>query len=906
MAEIGKWTGGKPWEWPDDWDDWKDDVNTVATFLIDLLDIAVQALELAKAFIPSYIDPISAIVAAIVEEIKSYVKDLQQSGAYAVGDWSEVYFSYPFENLKGGFTEYEKRMVGRLTDWKDPNRPNVSPRTKTLALFFYATVDVSEVQKLKRIIRAFMKMFDFKSNMNPLPQPINLAAEYGTDGMSIFSFGPLFSSGMGKKPPAVANLTWEVPKPIQPELTSIGTGVVPPVDGFIVEVSTVPEGIKLMYDRPKESSKQTKEDAEGNQKKERETGFVQKYDGTPVVLWGGGDQLKVNEDIWLDNSIGADGTVKEGAVRVFGQVSDSDPGKALIPLENLKLENPDGSYDYYLQRTFMVGQLASAFSPGSSYTISLALKDLPKDADFVLEDGEFIIEDNGHPTTFYARVRACSDLIENSVGLLGSPSDESFAYKFDLSLDTIPSEGPVSVQFVPDADGDAPYFDDVGNPSVPLVLTFPNEITYQFLQAVEAAVIVLALSRPDYTPLDDMTEFDADDLTAIRAGTSQKILPYSAVADSTTGLEGFSELLVKIMGDNYWDRYSDSKRSVTSFRTYLIRKARAVALELYELMGRPMPALEERMVNETKKLRETELGFVAGDKTEQTILEAAYSREDEYGLAANPYQVFGENLPSTVFISEEESYTSTMVKYDYKAEPARQDKDFWIPMSDLSPEVKDELDAITIFSYKEETIDDVNYYVPYTNPLAPAESRYPAAAHTPVFFDEASQQVAFVRTMITTDMYDEAKMVLNLVAAGFRKRGSGEWEAFRFFPQLPKFMDFMKAIENWLKAIAESIKAVGDALLSYINFIQARVLELQMFIRKINQLIQSLQLLEIPSGYVLLTFSDGTDGVLSDFQSAEDKPADSAAAYGAGALLVLPLAPIPATELITDLLASED
>jgi hypothetical protein len=900
--EIGKWHGGALWEWPEEWDDWKEDVNTVATTLIQLLDIAVQALELAKAFIPSYIDPISAIVAAIVEEIQSYVKDLQQSGAYAVGDWSEIYFKYPFLELKGGFTEYEKRMVGRLTDWKDPNRPNLSTQTKTLALFFYATADVTEIQRLKRLIQTFMRLFDFKSNMDPLPQPINLEVQYGTDGMSIFSFGPLFSEDMGKEAPAVANLTWDIARPVQSEYTNIVKGFVPPVDGWIVEVSTAPDGMKLLYDRPKETAKQTKEDAGGNQKKERETGYLEKDDGSRVTLWGGGDQLKLDEDLWATTSFEADGTVTEGRQFVYGQISDADSGKSIIPLEWLK-EKEGNEWKYYLQRTFMVGQLASSFSPGQSYTISLNLKDLPRDADFEWEDGECTRRDNGQPTTFYARVRACTDLIENSVGFSGTPSDESFAYKFDLNPMAVPSEGPVTVQFVEDADGDAPYFDDLGEPSTPVVLTFPDEIAYQFLEAVEAAIIVLALCRPDYTILADDTDLDDDEKTAIRAGTALMTKRFLKMADSTTGLEGFYDLLVQVMGDNYEKRYSETKTSVTSFRLYLIRQARQIALDLYGLMGRPMPALEKKIVEQTKNLRETKLGLVAGRKS--TILEAAYSTEDAFGIAANVFQVFGDYPPTHTM--EPEQTNSTMIYYSYKEKPIAEYEDM-LPASEISAARLVELNAKESRQYKLETVKGSEYYVPYVSPPEASYETYPAKPHTPIFYDLGISRAIFARTVITTGMYNEAAMVLNLVAAAYQRKGSGEWKAYRFFSTLPNFMDFMKSIENWLKAIQESIKAVGDALKSYINFVQARVIELQMFIRKINQLIQSLQMLAIPSGHVLLTFSDGTDGVLSDLQSAENKPYDGATAYGAGALLVLPLAPIPATELIVDLLAasSED
>ena len=50
-------------------------------------------------------------------------------------------------------------------------------------------------------------------------------------------------------------------------------------------------------------------------------------------------------------------------------------------------------------------------------------------------------------------------------------------------------------------------------------------------------------------------------------------------------------------------------------------------------------------------------------------------------------------------------------------------------------------------------------------------------------------------------------------------------------------------------------------------------------------------LMDVPTGYVLILSSNGTDGVLTDFQGAAEKPLDSNASYGAGALAVIPLIP---------------
>jgi hypothetical protein len=910
MADDYEWRSGKPWEWPESWADWKDGVNTVASVMINLLDVAVQALNLAKAFVPSYVDPITAIVQALVAEIEAYIRDLQQSGAYAVGDWSAIYLSYPYQNLRGGYNEYEKRMVARLTDWKDPNRPDVSPKTRVLALFFYVDADLTTIQELRRNLQAFQQLLNLKPSVgDTLPRAFNPRVAYGSEGMTVFSYGPIFSGLSWNKPPAVANITWEVTKPLPSDslITQFAQNFTPPVDGFLIEVSTVPNGIALKVDRPDLTAKETKLDSTGKEIKPRETlDIVESGNGNSIVLWGGGDQLSIDSSVQYTSSFGTGGSTKEGCVRVYGQVSDSDPGKKIIPLEKLKEWDADKKeWKYRLQRTFMLGQLASYFSPGASYTYSLPLEDLPIDADFNFDSSNNLtIQDNGRPKTYYARVRACSDLVENSAD---SPSEETFAYKYDL-VDAFLSEGVPWVPMVQNGEKQAQP-GDAGAPSEALVLTFPDQVTQQYLEAVESAILALILSRSDYNTLDDLVQADKVDessIPKIDAGQYPDVKSYPRTARTPTGLEGFGDLTTTVLGTNYESRFVDTKHSVTSFRLYLIRKAREVALNLYGLMGRPMPALEKRIVDSTPNLREATFGV---DDIKRNLREWAYATDDERGIAANVYQAFGSSASSNKLSKEITEYQTTLL-YHTAAPSKVPNYNNALPMELVTPEKEAELTETSADSptvWIQEVVNGQDKFVPYesTN-IADKTYEFPCISSTPVLYTQKEPGYAVsMRTMMSQEMYDEARMVLNLIAAGYKRQGSKEWYAFRFFPQLPNFMDFMKTIENWLKAISDSIKAVGDALTAYINFIQARVVELQLLIRKINQLLVSIQLMEIPTGNILVTLSEGTDGILSDFQNADNKPYDSTSAFGGGCLLVLPLAPIPATDLLLDLLEKE-
>ncbi len=96
----------------------------------------------------------------------------------------------------------------------------------------------------------------------------------------------------------------------------------------------------------------------------------------------------------------------------------------------------------------------------------------------------------------------------------------------------------------------------------------------------------------------------------------------------------------------------------------------------------------------------------------------------------------------------------------------------------------------------------------------------------------------------------------------------------------------------------DGLQGIIDAILKFIDYLQQRINEVQNLIRKINALIQSIGLFDLPSVNLLLFASNGTDGVLQDLISSSNKPQDPASALGFGALA---LVPIPLANVIVDL-----
>ena len=184
---------------------------------------------------------------------------------------------------------------------------------------------------------------------------------------------------------------------------------------------------------------------------------------------------------------------------------------------------------------------------------------------------------------------------------------------------------------------------------------------------------------------------------------------------------------------------------------------------------------------------------------------------------------------------------------------------------------------------------------------------------TPVFCLGASQLVRFTKTTVFAAewpgvlnmrglirayedgvLYQEAAIALRIATAAFsRSPQDGEWIAIRLFDAFPELEEFLSALENWVKSLASAVQSMADAIVKYIEFVQAQIVELQQLIRRINSMIQSFLSFSfaLPQFSGLMLLADGTDGLMSDMVTAENKPFDSPRSYGGGVAVVVPLAP---------------
>ena len=910
----GQW-GTITFQVPDVLEGIRQTLNNVAEFLVSILDIALTILQLAKAFLVGFLDPILALVQAIIDEILALLQDLRQMGIYITGDWKLV--GSPYDDLKGGFQDYERRMIARLTDRTDPTRPDVSAQSDIFSLFLYLSVDYSDIERLIGFITAILGFFNQQDN-TPSSKPIPFITEvrYGSSTASIFqpqSLPEYFQ--LTVTPPNIAQVRWKVAPTAQRSQFNPFPDF--PPGGFIVSVSTLPEGIQVMYDRPqRDTDTQPSVQDSDVQVQPHDYGVVRLENGKPLILYEGADFLENPGVLAYDKSLDGSGNVKPNKPRVYGVRSVTDNG--VIPLEQLKSGDT-----YFLQRYFYVplSSVATQWITGE-YQLNLRLEDMPRAATVVVgTDGTMTIVDDGTPAALYVRVASTSSAL--------ALEERFFEYGFTQAKKFLDAgKKPFKMSLF----DKTVNITDIGKYSNSHVVTFPNANTAEYLKAVRAALVVLVLARPDLILLDEIRRSLTPEALALVL-KDQLILP--GVALQASYLEGLRHLLGFVY-DDYAKELQKRGETPLNFRKDLLERIDKAVHDFYSHTG-PMPDVEAAVVQQTEFLRGITWGgimgiahpesmaFIPEDLQEATLLdslnvEGGPGKEMQAGVALNPFCMdINQNVMSELFgvkglIRDRKPHMMEA--------PINKDDPTFRVVNTATPEEAEELlktaaPGLRIFyeKYREEdgSISVPLKAQPLLNTYNDSNRMEGSADDSPVFYvgkdtlvqmgsniteatAGANAGVFYCRSLLANvldgQLYQEAAVALGVASSAFQRTpADGEWIAVRFLDQFPFLEDALQVLINWLEAIKNSIDSIVDTIRKYIEFAEARVIELQQLMVRINALIQSLlgYSFRIPKSSALFLQSQGTDGVLADLVSADNKPSDSPLAYGAGVAIVIPL-----------------
>lgn len=833
--------------------------QTASTFfgtLADILNILSKALDVAKVFATGQLDPISAIVNQIREQLEAFLLDFRELGVYLHGDFY-ILEGPDFAALKGGFRQYETRMVSRLLDPRDRNRPNLSPETTAVAIFLYSGTNIKGIQRILKLIQSFASLFNRALPAIRLQnEVINIQATYGYEGTNIFAFNRgFFKSFLPRQNPLenpanpynACHLTWEMaPLPNNP----LGNLARMPPAGFLVHVSTVPYKIPVVCERPLQGA------LEGVQyptlPPTREVVPVYQENGAPVELVGGADQIVYDEAL----SINAD--QKPDQFKVYGvrTVVDGSP----IPLEDLQ----DGS-DYYLQRTFYVPFLQNVFFPGRKYGLTLLFEDTPLNATWEVKDGKTVrVPDEVRPERFYVRVQAVS----------GTILDER-TLRYDLDQEFVRDTGRRSEPVVSLLNPSEVHLEDVGPVSNAAQVLFPGASTERFLRAVAESLAIVALCRVDLPVLDGLNGTLDFPPTADQVLQDGRYDPYWATYEGharlSTQLEPLAPLILpSILGNAQPSKWYGRTVDPTSFRRRLLAQCLTTTNRYYYRQDPPTVAKQYALsqaeallnfrifVDEEDGISTTLNPELEGGKS---LLELLAEEDASQGIALNPGSVGVVGERGVALARRDARDLSLLERLPHFFEVRQSDGVRGMGSADTSP---------LVYIRRGVTLQDA----------------------------------AYVRNLIPDEVFEGAAAVLQL-AIGPRVRPTERgWIAFRFIPQgLPEIDQLFDQLLALLQAVQEAIDSLSETLDRYIEFLQAKIAELQAFLNRLNSLIQRLlrffASLQPASG--LIVTGAGTQGLVEGLLQAQDKPEGGRglnSSYGGGVVLVAGGVPTAALQLL--------
>lgn len=795
-------------------------LNSLIDALLAILEIVRAVLDVVKALLIGFLDPIRAIIEAIVAEIEGLLNDIKQIGVYFSGDLN---VEPPFNDLLGGFTAYERRMIARLVDRTDPTRPAFSSRSACVAVFLYGSFDASTINQVLAFLSLIRKFFGLRGKTRAYTIPVGLNVSYGssTTGFGAFSLNSdILDSG---QEPTVANVKWQMAPPP-------GTGQVswplPCPPGFLIEVSTIPDGLTLTYKTP---VAQAQMDGDGNQ--HTTVGLVFDPEGQPFKLYGGPGIIESSDLSWSQNGTTFTPPSGDGKTQLFAYRSSTD--NVPIPINALVIDGKP-----ILQRTFFVNVLSvlgvNLAAPGQQFSTVLNYADMPYDATF--EDagnGAVSVTVGDEPSReVYVRVSAVSKDVVAGSGVF-DPS--SFFWTIDQGRIEAGAGGVVQL-------GVTPNISAKGDPSSSLKVTFPSAQMAAYLETVATCLAIMVLSRSDL----------------IAQGTVDVSFQIDSGGEPT-GLEDIAQYLIpKLIGESVGRFLKRNFHDVSSFRGNLRKKCRATANYLLEQTGQ-LPAevidlvLSQAMVTTatgvTKALSDVTWNDLNRDyDVNVSILDSLNPATDG---GSNPYIGIGPNPVSIGALRADSLEWRIGSDIDLVRMPG-----FLVPSN-----------YATIFE------DSTGIH---------ARMSAGSADYSPVLYriEGSSIEMEFCRNIFLANpsVLTACALVLNVAAAPLarvRKPG-GEWIAYRLFPQgLPPVEAMLNEIIGFLNAITAGLDGILEAIVAYINFIEARILELEALLRRIQALLNLILSIEVPAAAGLVVTGNGTDGILQALVSADNKPLDS-------------------------------
>jgi hypothetical protein len=780
-------------------------------------------LNIAKTFIIGFVNPIETLINLLLSSLEELLTNLFKVSIHLTGDIRPL---YPFEDLVGGYSEFEKRMTAKLLDRTDPTYPAIVEGDQILAVFAYSSSDVRMIQDIISKISSLYSFFDVKLALpTALASPtLPEVAYYGyfDEDEDLTNTGYMLSVSWGLRPP----------------ITNRGNVQVVPPSGFLVEVSTVRDGLKVFYSKDM-PSRTGATDPGGNTIPDRYTGIVDVQGKGPLTLYGGYDQVEVEEPYNSTVSV-VDGKLEPlaGKVQVFTQITSSD--NIPIPLDML-YDSTTGHY--FFQRSFYVSSsdVLGILDPPASvsflnkckYSLQIMPSDLPYEAQVSIGSSGIVLTEGLQPATYYVRVSPVSSNIT---------SEKDFKYKFTSS--DLKTKGRATV-----VEGFS--ISDRGDSTAPVDLQIPTTNTQECIDLLKTALAVLLLSRSD-----------VEVSSTPRINTSAK----------SSGLEKFKNLFLNLVDtpQEYFEMLTDS--SMISFRKSIMSRCDRVAKTLFNKVNLSKSMINT-LVSSCSLLNTWKFTDVVGLDRRYLSNDGNYSadftvqEEEEVNYISNYYTV--PNL--TIWEALEDNDSSVGVGRNPLVSNLGLERE-GLP----SDRIRRIIPGFHEFQQGGCSCDYSPVFVLSPRTISPLNAR------------PLSNLGVYIRNCFDTSIYSAANAILNVFSGAIDKNYAteGGWISSDFSQYFYFISDLLMPIKAMADSLVDGTKLASQIIVDYITFYESKLLEIQRLIDQIDMSISLIDSLEIPNVYAYLTAGNSMQEIASNFMSAENKPFDSSTNYGVGFVLL--------------------
>ena len=867
-------------------------IDGVLAAIIAILNIVQVILNVIKAFLLGLLDPIRAIIEAIIAEIRNIIHDLKNLGLYLTGDMGLM--TYPFDDLKGGFSAFERRSIRRLLDRRDPNRPDFTTSSGVIAVFFY--LSSQDVGKLIAFIMRLLRFFGQTAEISPYSAPTGITVKYGNTAniMGMASYTALDVDSFSNGVPDSVVVSWKM-APAKGRF-----GFAPAPKGFIVEVSTEPDGYAMVGRLPKD----------GLSADAANPGAIFRPVTDPVanvpLRSFSGTALMGSDSANFSDISNAD---LHAPTLQFLQDANTPPWSA----QDLADGDKNGAA-FYMGTGFM-----SAVLPASSYSMLIQKSDLPERWQW-LDTTSNTKDDTNN--TWYVRVRGVGpdidDWISGDLGYTGTQANPAkiTAPLFQVTRNTLISAKTGLLK--PSAPLEVTM--NLGLPSAVVPLNMPTEEDVAYIQSIQAAMLVLLLVRADL-PKGGVIPKGVDFPTLPLGPGAPLYAPNTCSVNSQIpdSWRDFSKKLYPKFGianPNLWF----GGKNVNHFRRKVKNFLSRVARHIYEL-GPPPQQLKEIVIEFGAPLLNDPISVLDdsdGLGCDFTLLQQ-FGVVSPSGGASNPFKDETKGIgPSPMGRG---ASAANLRKY-YAGDPvpgapsgdARSYNLFGSMLSgyygpERSPEFVDSLDCISsrfawpILGTEEETVPSEAWVMGDGS-----------GDKSPVLykddFSDGMPCTFFRNAIINTDNeWDVAVSGIVQIAGAMLTRGVGdsEWQVVRLLGNsLQPLEELLDKIEKFLLGILDALKGLIDKIIAYIESIQARIYQLQALINMIRALLNSLSMFALPSLSGLVLVEAGTAGIVGALATAGNKPVDSSDSYGAGVTMVAGGMPLLLLELLGAIFSSPE